>query len=225
MRIALMSIYSERTDAFIKCMKSLGHVTEFYCIEKTAIDEISAGHLDLVVVLDQDRFEACPFIRKLRVSKFAGLILAMARDNSAARRIETFSAGADQVAGPDATCEELAARVLSLLRYRQPTTSDHLCYEDLHVHPAARRIRRDDKELTLKGKPFELLEFFVRNPERVHSRQEIGESVWDQNFDIFSNVIDVTVSKVRAKIDRGFDCRYLQTVVGHGYMLRKMDAV
>ena len=206
-------------------MKSLGHVTEFYCIEQTALNEIASSHIDLVAVLDQDRFEASPFIRKLRVSKYAGLVLAMMRDESAAGRIEAFSAGADQVAGGGAACEELAARVLALLRYRQPTTSDHLSYEDLHVHPSARRIRRAEKEVTLKGKPFELLEFFVRNPERVHSRQEIGESVWDQNFDIFSNVIDVTVSKVRAKIDRGFKCRYLQTVVGHGYMLRKMEAV
>ncbi|MEL7087648.1 MAG: response regulator transcription factor [Planctomycetota bacterium] len=201
-------------------MDRIGHKVDHFTDEAVALAEVAAPADALVVAIDRPMLSANRCVRSLRLGGYDGLVLTIAADDTASSRVAAFSAGADQVAAPSAGCPELAARVLALLRYHRSEVADHLRYEDLEVDPASMRARREDQELNLRGKPFSLLEFFVRNPERVHSRQDIGERVWDRNFDVFSNVIDVTVSKVRAQIDKGFQIPYLQTVIGQGYILR-----
>ena len=82
-----------------------------------------------------------------------------------------------------------------------------------------RTVTRAGEKVKLTAKEFALLEYFLRNPNRVLSRTAIGEHVWDMNFDSDSNVIDVYVSMLRRKLDKSFDQRLIHTVIGTGYML------
>ena len=82
---------------------------------------------------------------------------------------------------------------------------------------AAHRAERDGERIQLSNKEFALLEFFMRNPNRVLSRVSIGEHVWDMNFVSESNVIDVYVGMLRRKIDKAFERKLIHTVIGRGY--------
>lgn len=218
MKIMTVSGAGSAAAGFAACVKKLGHTVDHY----SPIEALGDGLLlqpDLLVVVEHGPFRACDFIRQFRLAGHTELVLALVCRAKADGLIAAFASGADQVCGIDATEGEWAARVLALLRYGRAVTADRICYHELSIEPASLMARREDKVLPLNGKPFSLLEFFARNPEKIHSRERIGESVWDRNFDVFSNVIDVTVSKVRKQLDKGFKEPYLHTIVGRGYML------
>lgn len=168
---------------------------------------------------ESQRLDAIKLTRRLRNADVGEPILLVPETDDEATVTQAFDAGADQVMDPEHTFKELAARVRGLLRQCKPTTADVLSYRDVQIDLSPLRATRAGRPLGLTGKPFAMLELFVRRPEKVLTRQEIGESVWDRNFDPFSNVIDVTVSKVRQQLDKPFDTAYLHTIVGSGYML------
>jgi len=98
-----------------------------------------------------------------------------------------------------------------------------LKFADLALDLHTRQATRGGRNIKLTSKEFALLEYFLRNPNRVLSRTLIGEHVWDMNFDSDSNVIDVYVSMLRRKVDRGHDCALIHTVIGSGYCLREPE--
>lgn len=218
MKIMLVSDVEPVFENFVTCVKKMGHMADFYPHHQ-ALNEGLLITPDLLVVMDHNGFRAAEFIRKFRLAGHATLVLALVGEPSESLVVEALLAGADQVSRCDASHDEWAARVLALLRYGRSTTADRLTYRTLMIEPSTMTATRDEKVLPLIGKPFALLEFFIRNPDTVHSRERIGESVWDRNLDIFSNVIDVTVSKMRKCVDHEFPRPYIHTVVGSGYML------
>lgn len=217
----LISQSDEVFEDFEHCVQMMGHVVDLRMSTSNALEAGLKGEQDLVVVRDHGDFVAAEFVREFREQGYCKPVLVMTGDNNQDSKIEALEAGADQVAGNNADCDEWAARVRSLLRNCDPQKGDTLVYEDVEIDLLTMTVTRGGKVLDLRGKPYSLLEFFMRNPEKVHSRERIGQSVWDCNLDLFSNVIDVTLSKLRARLDRGFDPPYLHTVVGSGYMLGK----
>jgi len=149
-------------------------------------------------------------------------VLLLSLDNYEETVTEAFDAGADQVMDPDHSFNELIARIRGLLRQCVPTLGDTLHYRDIEIDLSAMRTTHDGKSLGLIGKPFAMLELFVRRPEKVLTPEEIGESAWDRDFDLFSNLADVTVSKVRQQLDKLFDVPYPHIVVGSGYVLSRI---
>jgi two-component system OmpR family response regulator len=117
---------------------------------------------------------------------------------------------------------ELLARVNALLRRREARIdpAEHrLTVGDLEIDPLSRTVKRDGKKLELKPREYLLLEYFARNEGRVVTRTMLLEQVWDYHFDPGTNVIDVHVSRLRRKLDDGFEKPLLHTVRGAGYML------
>ena len=94
----------------------------------------------------------------------------------------------------------------------------NLKFDDVELDLLKRTATRAGHKIKLTAKEFALLEYFLRNPNRVHSRTSIGEHVWDMNFEPDSNVIDVYVSMLRRRIDKGFERPLIHTVIGAGYM-------
>ena len=94
-----------------------------------------------------------------------------------------------------------------------------LRFEDIELDLVKRSVTRAGQPVSLTTKEFALLEYFMRNPQRVLSRSVIGERVWDMAFEDESNVIEVYVSRLRNKIDKGFDKPLIHTVIGAGYVL------
>jgi DNA-binding response OmpR family regulator len=134
-------------------------------------------------------------------------------------KVGGLNAGADDFLSKPFDFEELLARVRSLLRRGRATESTVLRYADLEMDLYKRTVARGGTPIALTSKELGLLEYFMRNPERVLSRAEIAEHVWDRSFESVSNVIDVYVGSLRRKIDKGAATPLIHTKIGAGYLL------
>ena len=107
----------------------------------------------------------------------------------------------------------------ALLRRAKPEEGTTLRFEEIEMDLVRRKVVRAGQPISLTSKEFALLEYFMRHPNRVLARSLIGERVWDLAFEEESNVIEVYVSRLRNKIDKGFDRPLIHTVIGTGYVL------
>ena len=139
-------------------------------------------------------------------------------------RVKGLELGADDYLVKPFSFSELLARVRTILRRGrsglEPTT---LQVADLELDLLRRRVTRAGKRIDLTAKEFGLLELMMRRKGEVLSRTLIASQVWDVNFDSDTNVIEVAMRRLRAKVDEGFDCRLLQTVRGMGYVLEVQE--
>ncbi len=157
--------------------------------------------------------------RELREHGVNTPVLMLTARDSVEDRVRGLDAGADDYLVKPFAFEELVARVRALLRRRSDSKSPILRIADLELNPISRAVTRGGKPVRLTTKEYALLEYMLRNPGKVLSRTLIGEHVWDMNFDPESNVIDVYVSHLRAKVDKGHDKPLIHTMRGQGYML------
>lgn len=167
-----------------------------------------------VMLPDRDGIDLC---RNLRRRGVAALILMLTALSSTEQKISGLDAGADDYLTKPFEFEELLARIRALLRRGQATEATKLEYGGVQLDLIRRRVHRDGHKIKLSAKEFALLEFFLRNTDRVVDRMTIAQKVWDINFEPSSNVIDVCVSALRKKLDREFDHALIHTVVGMGY--------
>jgi heavy metal response regulator len=136
-------------------------------------------------------------------------------------RVIGLDTGADDYLPKPFAFQELLARVRALLRRRTETEPPVLKVADLSLDPAKRKVFRGGQPIDLTSKEFSLLEYLMRNKERVVTRTMISEHVWDHNFDTSTNVIDVYVNYLRKKIDLGCQSRLIHTVRGVGYVIKE----
>jgi two-component system, OmpR family, response regulator MprA len=155
--------------------------------------------------------------RRLRAADDVPILMLTARD-ATAERVRGLDSGADDYVVKPFAYEELMARVRALLRRRSPVRRQRLAYADVDVDIGAREARRDGRDVILTTTEFDLLCHFLRNPRQVLSRDQLLEAVWGGDFDAVSNVVDVYVGYLRAKLG---EPRLIQTVRGVGYVLRE----
>ena len=137
--------------------------------------------------------------------------------------IEGLDSGADDYLTKPFKFGELLARIRAVSRRKNNvnnTSQNILKVSDIEINLDSKIVTRQKKEITLTAKEFTLLEFFMKNKNNVLNRVEILENVWGINFDAGTNVVDVYVNYLRKKIDKDFDVKLIQTVVGMGYSLR-----
>ncbi|MHC4695485.1 MAG: response regulator [Planctomycetota bacterium] len=170
-----------------------------------------------VMLPEQDGMQACANLRRRRVTTPILMLTALSTTGD---KVKGLDAGADDYLTKPFEFDELLARVRALLRRGQAQGASNLKFADLEIDLLARKVTRAERRIKLTAKEFALLEYFMRNPNRVLSRTSIGEHVWDMNFDSDSNVIDVYVSMLRRKMDKGFEQRLIHTVIGTGYVLQ-----
>jgi len=157
--------------------------------------------------------------REIRARGVVTPVLMLTARDSVEDRVRGLDAGADDYLVKPFAFEELLARVRALLRRRADSKTPTLQLADLELDPITRLVTRAGKPIRLTTKEYSLLEYLLRNANKVLSRTLIGEHVWDMNFDPESNVIDVYISHLRNKIDKGYDVDLLHTMRGQGYLL------
>jgi two-component system response regulator MprA len=158
--------------------------------------------------------------RALRADRAHALVLMLTARDTTADRVHGLDAGADDYLVKPFAYEELLARVRALLRRRAPTADARLRFADVELDPLAREVRRDGRLLELTALEFDVLAYFLAHPRRVFSRAQLLNAVWRLPTATASNVVDVYVGYLRAKLEAGGAPRLLHTVRGVGYVLR-----
>jgi two-component system OmpR family response regulator len=181
-----------------------------------AIDPFDCFLLD-VNLPQVDGFEVC---RRLRAGQVWAPILMLTARDDVADRVAGLDAGADDYLVKPFAFDELLARLRALVRRGGPERPTLLRIDDLCIDPATRTVTRAGTTIELTAREFALLEYLAQHPGQVLSRTRILEHVWDMNYDGLSNVVDVYVGYLRAKIDRPFATPLIHTVRGAGYCLR-----
>jgi len=138
-------------------------------------------------------------------------------------KLEGFDAGADDYMVKPFDIRELEARIRVLLKRKNPESREsqikEVNYADLYVNLSTKTVSRNQQEIKLTPKEYNLLLYMIQNPERVLSRIEIAENVWNTHFDTGTNFIDVYINYLRKKIDRDFDIKLIHTRPGMGFIL------
>jgi two-component system, OmpR family, response regulator len=162
-------------------------------------------------------FDVC---RQLRSSGVWSPVLLLTARDGVDDRVVGLDAGADDYLTKPFSFAELLARLLALTRRGLSERRTVLEVGSLRLDPATRQVRRKDVQLELSAKEFALLETFMRRPGHVLSRIDLLDHAWDYGYESRSNVVDVYVGYLRAKIDRPFGLRSIETVRNAGYRLR-----
>ena len=188
-------------------------------------EELAAGGVYDLVLLDLllpdcDGVAVCRNLRRRVKSK----VLMLTALNSTEDKISGLDSGADDSLPKPFQFNELLARMRALLRRGDATEDRHQRCDDLELDLYSRTAKRNGAVVELSNREFSLLEYLMRNQDRVLSRTQIGERVWDMNFDMTSNVVDVYISSLRKKIDSGPGRQLIHTAKGVGYRLGIMDS-
>ena len=178
------------------------------------------GHdLILIDMMPPDRhgLELC---RSLRRQGVAVPIMMLSESDATADRVAALDAGADDCLTRPFQLDELLARLRSLVRRWQAIGVSELRCGDLVMDLTTRDVTLGGAAIKLTTKELALLEYMMRNPRRLLTRAMISENVWDMNYEPNSNVVDVYVSSLRRKLDRGYQDRSIETITGRGYRFR-----
>jgi len=158
-------------------------------------------------------------LRRIRRKNSTIPILILTARDATDEKVQNFEAGADDYLTKPFAFAELLVRVKALLRRGPVNRSSVLRVGDLEVDRLSKQVRRAGKRIDLTAKEYSLLEYFATNPGRVFSRTMIIEHVWDQSFEGLTNIVDVYVRHLRAKVDDAFATKLIRTVRGMGYCL------
>jgi two-component system, OmpR family, copper resistance phosphate regulon response regulator CusR len=175
--------------------------------------------LDIMLPI-KDGLEVCRELRKKRIN--TPILMLTARD-AVEDRVTGLDSGAEDYLVKPFALEELRARLRALLRRDSADKSGVLRVADLTLDPATHFVERDGKSIRLTAKEFSLLGYFMRNPNRVITREMAESHIWSYDFQAMSNVVDVYVRRLRRKIDEPFEVKLIETLRGTGYRLRDPD--
>lgn len=172
-----------------------------------------------IIIPGMNGLELCREVRKQGITTPILMLTALGTTED---KVSGLDSGADDYLLKPFEFKELLARIRSLNRRSSGAAemSNKLVYHDLELDLDKKRAVRGGIIISLTAKEFSLLEYLMRNRERVVSRVQISDSVWDINFDTGTNVVDVYMNLLRKKIDKDFDTKLIQTRIGHGYVLQ-----
>jgi two-component system, OmpR family, copper resistance phosphate regulon response regulator CusR len=180
-----------------------------------------ARKMDLIILdVALPRRDGWSLIAELRKAEIHTPVLFLTARDSVPDRVKGFDLGADDYLIKPFHFSELLARVRSLLRRSPERREEIITVGDLEIDPRRHKVTRAGTVLTLTPKEFSLLLFLASSAGDIVSRTEIVEQVWDINFDTGTNVVDVMMRRLRAKVDDPFETKMIQTIRGVGYVLK-----
>jgi len=170
-----------------------------------------------VMLPDKNGFEICREVRA--ANKITPIMMLTAKD-AVEDKIKGLQYGADDYMSKPFSFAELLARIQALLRRANNYASQNLVADNLTMDIAARRVFRGEKEIELTGREFSLLEYLLRNKNRIVTESMIISHVWDMNSELFTNVVNVYIHHLRKKVDSEFEKKLIHTIRGRGFSLK-----
>jgi two-component system OmpR family response regulator len=222
MRILIIEDDRDAAGYLAKAFREVGHVADVAHDGEEGLALAQDGQHDVVIVDRMlPRRDGLSVIGALRTKGVATPVLILSALGQVDDRVKGLRAGGDDYLAKPYAFSELLARVEVLAR-RRPGRSEDTVYKvsDLELDRLSHRVMRGEAEIVLQPREFRLLEYLMKHAGQVVTRTMLLENVWDYHFDPQTNVIDVHISRLRSKIDKGFARPLLHTVRGAGYMVR-----
>ncbi len=226
MRILLVED-DEKIAGFIeKGLKASGFAVDVARTGTEGLDMAGGAPFDtLIIDIMLPELDGLSLIKKIRAGEDNTPIIILSARGRVDDRVKGLEAGADDYLTKPFAFSELLARVQALIRRAGNITDPvNLTYADLSVDIVKRKVIRGEDEIELQPLEFSLLEYLMRNRERVVSKTMIMEHVWNYNFDPMTNVVEARICRLRDKVDKGFPDKLIHTVRGAGYVLKTGNA-
>ncbi|MEO6720308.1 MAG: response regulator transcription factor [Ferruginibacter sp.] len=224
-KILLIEDEKKIADTLSKGLKELDYHVETAYDGKIGLRLFESGQFNLIITdINMPGMNGYELVKCIRASNQHIPIMMLTALDTTDDKVEGFDAGADDYLVKPFEFKELVARTRALLKRtlnQQLPTGSILSVADLQLNVDSKEVTRDGKSIVLTAKEFQLLEYLMRNRNRVVSRGDIAEKVWDINFDTRTNVIDVYVNFLRKKIDKDHEHKLIHTYVGMGYILKE----
>src|SRR5271166_3533362 len=223
MRILIIEDDSQASAYLVKAFREAGHMADSAADGLSGYALAESGGYDVLIVDRMlPKLDGLSLIGGLRSQKIETPALILSALGQVDDRVKGLRAGGDDYLAKPYAFSELLARVEVLARRKQTGAGEETVYrvDGLELDRLAHKVTRDGKEIQLQPREFRLLEYLMKHAGQVVTRTMLLENVWDYHFDPQTNVIDVHISRLRSKIDKGFEPPLLQTIRGAGYLIR-----
>ncbi len=222
MRVLVVEDDKKIASFVVKGLKQAGFAADHVLNAEEALEMAHVYPYDVAIIdIMLPGMDGVSLIETLRKQKINMPVVILSAKRSVDDRIKGLKAGGDDYITKPFSFSELLVRIHALLRRMSLSQSPvKLTVGDLSMDLLTREVLRAGKKIELQPREFSLLEYFMRNTGNVLSKTVIMEHVWDYHFDPQTNIVDVLVSRLRSKIDRGFDEKLIHTIRGVGYVLK-----
>jgi heavy metal response regulator len=219
MRILLIEDEEKLAQATARNLKTEGFAVDTAMNGSSGMELATGCAYDLIVLdIMLPGLDGSQVLQRLRARNREIPVLMLTAKDSVQDKVRHFEAGADDYLTKPFAFSELLVRVKALLRRRPTQQTDVIRIRDFELDRMMRKVKRADRRVELSGKEYSLLEYLVTNSGRVLSRAMIIEHVWDQSFESLTNIVDVYIRQLRAKIDEGHESKLIHTIRGAGYI-------
>jgi two-component system OmpR family response regulator len=222
MHVLLVEDDKEAAGYVVKGLQESGYVVDHAANGNVGLELALSGKFD-VLIIDRmlPQLDGLSLVAELRQHKIQTPVLFLSALGEVDDRVEGLRSGGDDYLTKPFAFAELLARIEVLSRRGQgDAVTTHLSLADLEVDLLSREVMRQGKKIDLQPREFKLLEYLLRHAGQVVTRTMLLENVWEYHFDPQTNVIDVHISRLRAKLDRDFSPPLVHTIRGAGYSLR-----
>lgn len=223
MKLLIIEDDSEAAAYLVKAFREQGHIADHAADGVDGYARAQEGGFDVLIVDRMlPKLDGLSLISSLRAQNIETPALILSALGQVDDRVKGLRAGGDDYLPKPYAFSELLARVEVLARRKNANGGEPTVYRiaDLELDRLSHKLTRAGKEIPLQPREFRLLEYLMRNAGKVVTRTMLLEHVWDYHFDPQTNVIDVHISRLRSKIDKGQETPLLHTIRGAGYMIR-----
>ncbi len=222
MRILIIEDDKKIASFITSGLKQAGFAVDHEDNGEDGLRALLDGSYDSAIVdIMLPRLDGLTLIEELRLKKVNTPVIILSAKHSVDDRVRGLQAGGDDYLTKPFSFSELLARLQALIRRSTGMAeTTRLAVRDISVNLLTREVERGGRKIELQSREFALLEYFLRNADRVVSKTMILEHIWGYNFDPQTNVVDVLVCRLRNKIEKDFDRKLIHTIRGIGYVLK-----
>ena len=222
MKILLAEDEVDLNNVVTRYLKKNGYSVDNVLDGEEALDYLEYGEYDLVILdIMMPKVDGFEVIKKLRDKGNHTSVLMLTARDSADDKVKGLDLGADDYIVKPFDFNELLARIRAVVRRKYGNSSNRLVIEDLILDTSEKSVTRAGKQIELTGKEYEVLEYLMQSKNRILSRDQIKEHVWDFDYEGDSNIIDVLIKNIRKKIDIETGKQIIYTKRGLGYVIKE----
>ncbi len=220
MRVLIIEDEEKLCGILSRGLKAEGYSVDIAMDGKQGLQLAATYEYDLILLdVQLPSMSGTQVLQRIRSRNRQVAILMLTAKDGVNDKVEHFEAGADEYMTKPFSFAELSVRIKSLMRRAPEQRESSIKIADLEIDRLARQVKRAGKRIELSPKEYALLEYLALHKGRVLSRSMIIEHVWDQSFEGLTNIVDVYVRQLRAKLDEGHERKLIKTVRGVGYSL------